>query len=103
MLLQGEWNRKEWAKWGDHFGWELETSNRDGAEFRIQADNEQGYEFMMIPGLMYQEHQGFARGGDRPLPCVVGQQKGCVRGERWADLRGRTYSRGLPMTRRESG
>jgi hypothetical protein len=49
MLLQGEWDRKEWAKWGDHFGWELETSNRDGAEFRIQADNEQGYEFMMIP------------------------------------------------------
>lgn len=50
MLLQGEWwSSAEWAKWGDHFGWELSTSGRDGAEFRVKADNEQGYEYMTIP------------------------------------------------------
>mgnify|MGYP001609699967 CR=1 FL=1 len=49
VLFQGEWSRDEWTKWGYHFGWELESSDRSRAEFRFKADNEQGCEYIVIP------------------------------------------------------
>ncbi len=49
VLIAGEWDRANWLAWGRKFGWELSTSDRDGAEFRVRSDNEQGYEYMSIP------------------------------------------------------